>query len=56
MKLLAYNLLQAAPYTLIDLIIFFPLQVAATAALLLALRFAPRSLNSVWFCFFLFNG
>ena len=32
------------------------LQVVATAALLLALRFAPPSLNSVWFCFFLFNG
>jgi len=35
-------------------------QVVATAALLLALRFAPlligESLNSVWVCFFVFNG
>jgi Na+-driven multidrug efflux pump len=31
-------------------------QVAATASFLLALRLAPPSLVSVWFCFWLFNG
>tara|TARA_B110001452_G_scaffold26858_1_gene21067 strand:- start:6182 stop:7471 length:1290 start_codon:yes stop_codon:yes gene_type:complete len=31
-------------------------QVVATAAMLLALRLIPRSLNAVWACFFLFNG
>ena len=31
-------------------------QVVATGALIAALRFAPPSLNTVWVCFFLFNG